>query len=233
MDLEKLKQIIRNGNIWEHYVGTQTYEEFMSYGKGGSIEEEVEDYIQNSEIFNDQSEEAKQLIKKALIEELKKWDREVQTDGSYEEEVQGQSEFYKTIGKTGNSLSVLIPSEAKNFGFDYDDEIKITLDNNKILITPVKKKTMYYSRIKGFYRDNAYLFPIWNDTNKSTRFEELDHKFKEGPGGYDRKLYYDHKDREYLLFSCGDYATDKWWGTYISEEDFNALREGADPNEFK
>jgi len=136
-------------------------------------------------------------------------------------------EIKKAIGKTGNSMSVIIPADAKNFGFDFDQEVTMKMTNNKILIELAEKKNTYYSRISSFKSRGPDLIPNFNSSNKSARFEELDHFTERGPGGWDLKLYYDHNEQRYLMFACGNNVKDRWWGNYITEKEFSQLKEGA------
>lgn len=134
-----------------------------------------------------------------------------------------KTEYIKKVGKTGNSMQVTLPKEAKEFGFELGSEVVLKLENNKIIIELQEKKEEYYSRMKGFYKDQNVYRPTWNDTNKSTRFEEIQHITKREVGGYDLKLYYDHKEDMYMAFICGNNQGSHWFGHYIIEEDFNKL----------
>jgi DNA-directed RNA polymerase subunit RPC12/RpoP len=67
----EIEQIIQDKTVWDHFVGSQTPEEFMSFKPNSSIETAVNDYAKEAtDIFKDLDEEATEMIKDALIEEI-------------------------------------------------------------------------------------------------------------------------------------------------------------------
>ena len=114
----------------------------------------------------------------------------------------------------------------ETYGFDSDEEVEIEIKSNEIVITPVEKKKVYYSRIKGWYYEEECIRLSWNKTNESARFEELEHITVEGTGGYDMKLYYDHKVNEYLMFDVDNWQGSHWHGHIITPDEYNKLSNG-------
>ncbi|MGV9141372.1 MAG: hypothetical protein ACOC1X_00375 [Promethearchaeota archaeon] len=119
---------------------------------------------------------------------------------------------------------MLIPSDAENYGFELDEDVILTLHPNKIEITLEEKKETYYSRISRYTIKDGALIPIWNNSNKSTRFEELDHLCQRGNGGWDMKLYYDHQEDRYIIFVCRNDQGATWFGHYLTEEQYKLLK---------
>jgi hypothetical protein len=135
-----------------------------------------------------------------------------------------ENQYRKKIIKTGNSMSILIPSDAEDYGFYLDSNVILTLKPNKIEIILEEEKETYYSRISRYTKKEGVLIPEWNNSNKSTRFEELEHLVDKNPNGWDMKLYYDHRDKQYIMFVCGNDQNSYWFGHYVSEKQFKLLK---------
>lgn len=141
-----------------------------------------------------------------------------------------------TIRKIGNSLGVIIPVGAVDYGLKEGTKVKLYIETNKISIT-VEEAKEFESRLKSFYEeeDDLCLRPVFFETGeerKSARFEEVEQIVKEGTTGYTAYIFYDHENERYLAFKAGNYDTDSWYGNYVTEFVKEKISKGADPQQY-